>query len=790
MPRSHSPNQGQNQNIEGSSISKSQVQLGQAKRDLIQLQGSGNRVFQVIFNFFSRQKESVGWKHRNRQILLNKVRNSWVKGLLEKSLFNQTRLELGVEECFDVLDLDYPIPEQSRQPLPKGTKAIDKYDELGEGCTLLILGNPGSGKTTTLLELGRDLIARAEQNVDLPIPVVFNLSSWTNPNQQIVDWLVIELNIKYQVSKALGKTWIKNQDLLLLLDGLDEVKAELQDACVQAINQFHQDYGLTEIVVCSRIKDYEVLSHYFHFQTAIFVQSLTSDQVNDYLNRTGGELTGLRIALQTDLVLKELAKTPLMLNVMALAYQGVPVEKLIRLSFEERQKNLWDKYIERMFVRKKSKKYSNKQAINWLIWLSQKMVKDTQTVFLIEQMKPGWIEADNQKWLYRIFIWLFSTLSASIFLFVLFGISFLLEDEYTQGYILREDILLYLSATSELGLIIGLIITYLSRNLKKDIKPLEVLRWSWERFLNIFILIELSSIVIGILGPVFHLFDDFTIPELGNHDFTLILIFSFCGLILGFVMWIKIYRVVNLIWMLIVGSVGGFISYMLLWLIYLVLSFVFWIIVRLYNWSIFCLIYKFDSCFINELKNYIGDVLIFGEIGLVIGLIVGAIAGLSQPNIQQERVVPNQGIRQSAKNSAILAILGILITFVPAFIFGLYNEYTNSYHVYINLYKFIKSVLEDHIFLMTILSSSVLAGSLGGIVCASLAGIPCIQHLSLRFVFHLKDVIPWNYAQFLDWASNRLFLQKVGNGYIFVHRLLMEHFAQMEIQSKRDFQSD
>jgi hypothetical protein len=38
--------------------------------------------------------------------------------------------------------------------------------------------------------------------------------------------------------------------------------------------------------------------------------------------------------------------------------------------------------------------------------------------------------------------------------------------------------------------------------------------------------------------------------------------------------------------------------------------------------------------------------------------------------------------------------------------------------------------------------------------------------------------IPWNYARFLDYATERIFLQKVG-GYIFIHRLLLEHFAQM-----------
>ena len=58
-----------------------------------------------------------------------------------------------------------------------------------------------------------------------------------------------------------------------------------------------------------------------------------------------------------------------------------------------------------------------------------------------------------------------------------------------------------------------------------------------------------------------------------------------------------------------------------------------------------------------------------------------------------------------------------------------------------------------------------------------MAGIPAIQHFSLRIVITLKNYAPWNYAKFLDYATNRLFLQRVGGGYRCIHRMLQEHFA-------------
>ena len=37
--------------------------------------------------------------------------------------------------------------------------------------------------------------------------------------------------------------------------------------------------------------------------------------------------------------------------------------------------------------------------------------------------------------------------------------------------------------------------------------------------------------------------------------------------------------------------------------------------------------------------------------------------------------------------------------------------------------------------------------------------------------------VPWDYAKFLDHAAERILLRKVGGGYIFIHRMLLEYFA-------------
>jgi hypothetical protein len=42
------------------------------------------------------------------------------------------------------------------------------------------------------------------------------------------------------------------------------------------------------------------------------------------------------------------------------------------------------------------------------------------------------------------------------------------------------------------------------------------------------------------------------------------------------------------------------------------------------------------------------------------------------------------------------------------------------------------------------------------------------------------------YVRFLDDATERLFLRQAGDGYLFVHRLLLDYFADLEASREED----
>jgi hypothetical protein len=292
---------------------------------------------------------------RGYQLLAQKVRGYWVDGVLNRSLFQAALADLGMDRVAGAVDSPWATVLSESQPgarqLPPDKTVSDVFAE--EGGSLLVLGEPGSGKTTSMLVLLRTLLDRAEADPATPVPAVFNLSSWT-PGLDLATWLVDELGAKYQIPKTIGREWLAGSGLLPLLDGLDEVPDGARSACVDAINQFTASGICVGTVVCCRIKEYLALPNRLALNTAIQLRELTNDQVLGWVRSAGAPLSGLLAVLERDSDLLLDARSPLMLSLMAKAYQGVTPDALAHEgsdSAQARRDRLMEAYVRRMFRR-------------------------------------------------------------------------------------------------------------------------------------------------------------------------------------------------------------------------------------------------------------------------------------------------------------------------------------------------------------------------------------------------------------------------------------------------------
>ncbi|RPI58453.1 MAG: zinc ribbon domain-containing protein, partial [Chloroflexi bacterium] len=118
-------------------------------------------------------------RRRDLRILLNKVKEFWVDGVLQRSVQGAGLIELDKTLQPEAVEQPWegtvPGAEPAALALPPGKAIVDVFQELDHA--LLVLDGAGAGKTISLLELARQTIGRAERDPLQPVPVVLNLSS-------------------------------------------------------------------------------------------------------------------------------------------------------------------------------------------------------------------------------------------------------------------------------------------------------------------------------------------------------------------------------------------------------------------------------------------------------------------------------------------------------------------------------------------------------------------------------------------------------------------------------------
>jgi hypothetical protein len=129
---------------------------------------------------------------------------------------------------------------------------------------------------------------------------------------------------------------------------------------------------------------------------------------------------------------------------------------------------------------------------------------------------------------------------------------------------------------------------------------------------------------------------------------------------------------------------------------------------------------------------------------------------------QRDEAFPNQGIKISRNNSLFMFLISGLST---ELIGGLFGGLTNG--------------------LRNGLTTGLIAAiAIGLVVGLNHGGSAVIKHYALRLILWRKGNIPLDFIKFLDHCAKLILLKKVGGGYIFIHRMLLDYFADLTPPSK------
>lgn len=742
-----------------------------------------------------------------RRKLLANVKSE-VESRLKSSLHNAVFVNLLKEEqpkqVKQPWTVEVKVGKHSSVQLPVKTSIIEVFDRQEIAGKLLILGAPGAGKTTTLVELARNLIARAENNVKEPMPILCSLSSWAEKKQAIAEWLGAEVKSKYGVHEDVSQQLLENRQLLPLLDGLDELIPEHQERCIQAINQFQQDYHPKHLIVCCRLTEYQNANTRLQLSGAICLQLLTEDQIHEYL--VSVNQPSLWSSIQKDPDLLTLAKSPLMLSILSLAYEEISLQEWQAFnSTQERRQYLFNTYIQYMLARELNHrsyakgKPTPEQTQHWLIWLAKVLQKQATTEFSIEKIQPYWLQSTTQKRLYRLVVDLIGGLIGGFVVALLVGPLVGLVGGFIGGLIvwlvsdLSEALGEQMNEEPHQGLTAGLVVGFISGliyglgvgligglvgglivvftngftgglidglvgglevgftggllggliggllgGLRSALGPVETLKQSeieaWSRLAVGLRNMLVIGLIFGLIfGPWQGLSEGLREGLLGGLVGGLIVEMRQAARLVETVQWsvTKAWSglTIGLCNGLAIGLIGGL---------------------------------------VGQLSEGLREGLIFGLVfGLIFGLIGaltgGLISGFSGPDIKR-RTIPNQGIWQSAINAGVFALISGLAS---GLIGGLMSGLT------IGLDEGFQSALTVG------LKSALIVGLTGGLIGGLVSGTGCLKHFTLRIILYWSGSMPWNYARFLNYATERLFLQQIGGRYQFIHQLLQDHFAQM-----------
>jgi hypothetical protein len=600
----------------------------------------------------------------HRDLMLERVRVFWIEGVLTHSLNSATAIELGLESRPTAVDQPWTLVARdldgrSSYPVKPGTTALQLFDQFGG--SLLMLGPPGAGKTTLLLELARDLLKRAAGDRSYPMPVVFNLASWSPDRRSLESWMEDELYLRYDVPRRVGRAWLEHEMILPLLDGLDEVLLRNRSSCVRMINEFRQQSGLLPLVVCSRLKDYESLDTRLRLAGAALIQPLSRDQVQLYLDAMGDRVDGLRSELQHDSSLWDLLISPLLLNIAVLAFRDRPAESVSTLS-QAADPRTWlvQHYVERMLARRSGPHpYSPAKTLRWLGVLATSMIRNKFSILYLEWIQPSWLLSPVRLFVTRL---LPPALVGSLIAVVSGSIYDHADKVGEATFHNGSDVHVFgFPAGWLLGLAMAVGGAFLAFN--RDITPAEEIGWSWA---------TVRSNLRAKIRP---------------------------GLIRGM-------------------SIGIPVA----------------IIFQVWGWQ---------------------TALLLGVVFFTITILLDIALGGLSARVSATHTTPNEGIRRSIRNAVVVALpTASLAAVLTGFALGA---------------KFGTTIgLIDG------------AGSLFIVfvtVALHAGGQAWLQHYAMRLVIAAANMAPLRCVRFLNYASDRIILQQVGGGYMFIHRTLLEYFA-------------
>jgi predicted NACHT family NTPase len=238
--------------------------------------------------------------------------------ILEKISRTQRR---SIEELMDggeVENFDRFILRKVRQKRIPALEAVERHDKL------MILGKPGAGKTTFLKWLALQCNSGNFNQHRIPLFVTLKEFAETEGEPNLLAFIAKQLT-EYGIENAefVGAKILQAGRAIVLLDGLDEVKAQDQDRVLNTICQTSEQFDGNQFLITCRIAAKEYTFDKF---TEVEVADFDDKQIADFVYKWFHKKDPIKAEeFPNELAaypgLKELATNPLLLTLLCLVFE-------------------------------------------------------------------------------------------------------------------------------------------------------------------------------------------------------------------------------------------------------------------------------------------------------------------------------------------------------------------------------------------------------------------------------------------------------------------------------------
>ncbi|MGW3289444.1 hypothetical protein ACWDR3_32875 [Streptomyces sp. NPDC001002] len=294
------------------------------------------------------------------------------------------------------------------------SRLADGYGRLEQG-RLVVIGEPGAGKTVLALLLTLGLLASRDPGTR--VPVLLPVSSWDPLREPLDDWIVRTLAVPYYGGDPeIPRLLFAHGLLLPVLDGLDEIPESARRGAIRGINQA---IGVERpVVVTCRAVEYEELirggAPRLRRAPVVEVLPVPPADVIGYLgdldwpDGVGWDGVFGRLRAEPQGPVAEALSTPLMVTTARLVYRGGgrdPVELLDEERFDCRyavEDHLTRQVVEAAYApdpgvpgsEHDRARWTPEQARRWLTFLARYLhehqERDLVWWLLGARLLPGW----------------------------------------------------------------------------------------------------------------------------------------------------------------------------------------------------------------------------------------------------------------------------------------------------------------------------------------------------------------------------------------------------------------